>query len=281
MSYIRYKTRLTRVADRTRIRRSRRCRSRCDRAASTAPRRVQQHAHVPRTSRPHVTRRRAHFLALHPRSSAMKTSRPRCRHRRRRPDRLRLLFRIAAGEMLGRDQPVILQLLELPIDKAQAALKGVMMELEDCAFPLLAGMSGTGDPEGRVQGRRLSRCSSARGRAARAWSARTCCSRTRRSSSSRARRSTRSRRATSRCWSSAIPANTNAYIAMKSAPSLPKKNFTAMLRLDHNRALSQLAREDRQAGRRDREARRLGQPLADDVRRLPLRDRRRPIGQGR
>ena len=73
-----------------------------------------------------------------------------------------LLFRIAAGEMLGRDQPVILQLLELPIDKAQAALKGVMMELEDCAFPLLAGMAGTARPEGRVQGRRLSRCWSAR-----------------------------------------------------------------------------------------------------------------------
>ncbi len=58
-----------------------------------------------------------------------------------------LLFRIAAGEMLGRDQPVILQLLELPLDKAQAALNGVMMEVEDCAFPLLAGMSGTADPK--------------------------------------------------------------------------------------------------------------------------------------
>ena len=58
-----------------------------------------------------------------------------------------LLFRIASGEMLGKDQPVILQMLELPLDKAQAALKGVMMELEDCAFPLLAGMVGTDDPE--------------------------------------------------------------------------------------------------------------------------------------
>ena len=57
-----------------------------------------------------------------------------------------LLFRIASGEMLGKDQPVILQLLELPLEKAQAALKGVMMELEDCAFPLLAGMVGTDDP---------------------------------------------------------------------------------------------------------------------------------------
>src|SRR5690606_26911216 len=58
-----------------------------------------------------------------------------------------LLFRIASGEMLGKDQPVILQLLELPMEKAQAALKGVMMELEDCAFPLLAGMIGTDDAE--------------------------------------------------------------------------------------------------------------------------------------
>ena len=59
-----------------------------------------------------------------------------------------LLFRIASGEMLGKDQPVILQLLELPLDKAQAALKGVIMELEDCAFPLLAGTVGTADWEG-------------------------------------------------------------------------------------------------------------------------------------
>ena len=58
-----------------------------------------------------------------------------------------LLFRIASGEMLGKDQPVILQLLEMPHEKAQAALKGVMMELDDCAFPLLAGMVGTDDAE--------------------------------------------------------------------------------------------------------------------------------------
>ncbi|MET0731948.1 MAG: malate dehydrogenase, partial [Casimicrobiaceae bacterium] len=58
-----------------------------------------------------------------------------------------LLFRIANGEMLGKDQPVILQLLEVPMDKPQAALKGVMMELEDCAFPLLTGMTGASDPK--------------------------------------------------------------------------------------------------------------------------------------
>ena len=66
-----------------------------------------------------------------------------------------LLFRIASGEMLGKDQPVILQLLEIPDEKAQKALKGVMMELEDCAFPLLAGMEAHSDPNDRLQGRRL------------------------------------------------------------------------------------------------------------------------------
>jgi malate dehydrogenase len=57
-----------------------------------------------------------------------------------------LLFRIAAGEMLGKDQPVVLQMLEIPDEKAQKGLKGVMMELDDCAFPLLAGMTAHGDP---------------------------------------------------------------------------------------------------------------------------------------
>src|SRR5580765_7811151 len=56
-----------------------------------------------------------------------------------------LLFRIASGDMLGKDQPVILQMLEIPDEKAQKALKGVMMELDDCAFPLLQGMVGTAD----------------------------------------------------------------------------------------------------------------------------------------
>ena len=56
-----------------------------------------------------------------------------------------LLFRIASGEMLGKSQPVILQLLEIPDEKAQKALKGVMMELDDCAFPLLHGMIPSAD----------------------------------------------------------------------------------------------------------------------------------------
>jgi len=151
-----------------------------------------------------------------------------------------LLFRIASGEMLGKDQPVILQLLEVPVDKPQAALKGVMMELDDCAFPLLAGMVGTGDPKVAFRDAQIAMLVGARprgpgmerkdlllenakifteqGRALDAVAARDI-----------------------RVLVVGNPANTNAYIAMKSAPSLPKKNFTAMLRLDHNRAVSQVA----------------------------------------
>jgi malate dehydrogenase len=151
-----------------------------------------------------------------------------------------LLFRIANGDMLGKDQPVILQLLEIPDEKAQKALRGVMMELEDCAFPLLAGMTAHGDPAtafkdadyallvgARPRGPGMERKDllaanaqifTAQGKALNAAASRDV-----------------------RVLVVGNPANTNAYIAMKSAPDLPKKNFTAMLRLDHNRALSQIA----------------------------------------
>jgi len=151
-----------------------------------------------------------------------------------------LLFRIASGEMLGKDQPVILQLLEIPDDKAQKALKGVMMELDDCAFPLLAGMEAHGDAQtafkdtdyallvgARPRGPGMERADllaanaqifTAQGKALNAAASRNV-----------------------KVLVVGNPANTNAYIAMKSAPDLPAKNFTAMLRLDHNRALSQLA----------------------------------------
>ena len=151
-----------------------------------------------------------------------------------------LLFRIAAGEMLGKDQPVILQMLELPLEKAQAALRGVMMELEDCAFPLLAGMVGSDDPMvafkdadyallvgARPRGPGMERKDllqenakifTVQGKAINAVASRNI-----------------------KVLVVGNPANTNAYITMKSAPDLPAKNFTAMLRLDHNRSLSQLA----------------------------------------
>ena len=151
-----------------------------------------------------------------------------------------LLFRIASGAMLGPDQPVILQLLEIPDEKAQKNLSGVMMELDDCAFPLLAGMTAHQDPNtafkdadaallvgARPRGPGMERKDllsanaqifTAQGKALNAVASRSV-----------------------RVLVVGNPANTNAYIAMKSAPDLPQKNFTAMLRLDHNRAASQLA----------------------------------------
>jgi malate dehydrogenase len=151
-----------------------------------------------------------------------------------------LVFRIAAGEMLGRDQPIILQLLELPLDKAQAALKGVMMELEDCALPLLADLAGTADPKVAFKDADMAILVGARPRGpgmerkdlllenAKIFI-----------EQGRALDAVASRNI--KILGVGNPANTNAYIAMKSAPSLSKRNFTAMLRLDHNRALSQLA----------------------------------------
>jgi len=149
-----------------------------------------------------------------------------------------LLFRIASGEMLGKDQPVILQLLE--ITPALNALKGVVMELDDCAFPLLAGVVQSDDPEVAFKDADIALLVGARPR-----------------SKGMERKDlleangaifTVQGAALNKVASRDVkvlvvgnPANTNAYIAMKSAPDLPSKNFTAMLRLDHNRALSQLA----------------------------------------
>ena len=151
-----------------------------------------------------------------------------------------LLFRIASGEMLGKDQPVILQMLELPLDKAQAALKGVMMELEDCAFPLLAGMVGTDDPRVAFKDADIALLVGARPRGPGMERKDLLLE--------NAKIFTEQGKALDAVASRDVkvlvvgnPANTNAYIAMKSAPGLPAKNFTAMLRLDHNRALSQLA----------------------------------------
>jgi malate dehydrogenase len=104
-----------------------------------------------------------------------------------------LLFRIASGQMLGPDQPVHLRLLEIP-DAVKAA-EGTAMELDDCAFPLLAGIDITDDPE-QASTASTSRCSSARARARRAWSAPICWRPTAASSSRRVRRSTPARRTT-------------------------------------------------------------------------------------
>jgi malate dehydrogenase len=151
-----------------------------------------------------------------------------------------LLFRIAAGEMLGRDQPVILQLLELPIDKPQAALKCVMMELEDCAFPLLAGMTGTGDPKVAFRDADFALLVGAKPRGP-GMERKDLLLENAKIFIEQGRALDAVAKRDVRVLVVGNPANTNAYIAMRSAPSLPKKNFTAMLRLDHNRALSQLA----------------------------------------
>ena len=151
-----------------------------------------------------------------------------------------LLFRIANGDMLGKDQPVILQLLEIADEKAQKALKGVMMEIDDCAFPLLASMTAHSDPMTAFKDADYALLVGARPRGpgmerkdlleanAQIFTVQ-----------GKALDAVASRNV--KVLVVGNPANTNAYIAMKSAPSLPAKNFTAMLRLDHNRAASQIA----------------------------------------
>jgi len=151
-----------------------------------------------------------------------------------------LLFRIAAGEMLGKDQPVILQLLELPVDKAQAALRGVMMELEDCAFPLLAGMVGTADPMVAFKDADYALLVGAKPRGP-GMERKDLLMENAKIFIEQGKALDKVASRNVKVLVVGNPANTNAYIAMKSAPSLPKKNFTAMMRLDHNRALSQLA----------------------------------------
>ncbi|MCD9121578.1 malate dehydrogenase [Cupriavidus sp. UGS-1] len=149
-----------------------------------------------------------------------------------------LLFRIANGDMLGKDQPVILQLLDLP--QAQNAVKGVVMELEDCAFPLLAGVVITDDPKVAFKDADVALLVGARPRS-KGMERKDLLE-------ANAQIFTVQGKALDEVASRNVkvlvvgnPANTNAYIAMKSAPNLPKENFTAMLRLDHNRALSQIA----------------------------------------
>jgi malate dehydrogenase len=151
-----------------------------------------------------------------------------------------LLFRIASGEMLGKDQPVILQLLEIPDEKAQKALKGVMMELEDCAFPLLAGMQAHSEPGTAFKDTDYALLVGARPRGP-GMERKDLLSANAQIFTAQGKALDKSASRNVKVLVVGNPANTNAYIAMKSAPSLPRRNFTAMLRLDHNRALSQIA----------------------------------------
>lgn len=149
-----------------------------------------------------------------------------------------MLFRIASGEMLGKDQPVILQLLE--ITPALDALKGVVMELEDCAFPLLVDIVQTDDATvafkdvdyallvgARPRGPGMERKDLLEANAA-IFSAQ-----------GKALNDVASRDV--KVLVVGNPANTNALIAQRNAPDLDPRNFTAMTRLDHNRAIAQLA----------------------------------------
>jgi len=153
-----------------------------------------------------------------------------------------LLFRIASGEMLGKDQPVILQLLEIPDEKAQKALKGVMMELDDCAFPLLQSMIPASDPKvafkdidvallvgARPRGPGMERKDLLEANGAIFVP------------QGKALNEVASRDV--KVLVVGNPANTNCLIAMKNAPSLKPQQFTAMMRLDHNRALTQVAQK--------------------------------------
>jgi malate dehydrogenase len=149
-----------------------------------------------------------------------------------------LIFRIAAGDMLGADQPVILQLLE--ITPALPNLQGVVMELNDCAFPTLAGIVATDDPNvafkdadyallvgARPRGPGMERKDLLEANAA--------------IFSVQGKAINDNAKATIKVLVVGNPANTNALIAQQNAPKINPKQFTAMTRLDHNRALSQLA----------------------------------------
>ncbi|AUB78933.1 MULTISPECIES: malate dehydrogenase [Spiribacter] len=149
-----------------------------------------------------------------------------------------LLFRIASGDMLGPDQPVILQLLEVP--PAMDAVQGVIMELDDCAFPLVAGLQASDKPEeafkdadyimlvgAKPRGPGMERKDLLEANAAIF------------STQGQAMNAVASRNV--RVLAVGNPANTNALIARHNAPDLDPRCFTAMTRLDHNRALAQLA----------------------------------------
>ena len=151
-----------------------------------------------------------------------------------------LLFRIASGAMLGNDQPVILQLLD--ITPAMEALEGVRMELDDCAFPLLAGVVCTDDPNvgfkdtdyallvgARPRGPGMERQDLLEANAAIF------------SVQGKALNDHASRNA--KVLVVGNPANTNSLIAQRNAPDLDPRNFTAMTRLDHNRAMTQMAQK--------------------------------------
>jgi malate dehydrogenase len=149
-----------------------------------------------------------------------------------------LVFRIASGQLLGPDQPVDLRLLEIP--QAMGALDGVAMELVDCAFPLLAGLDLHDDPAGAFDGVEIALLVGSRPRTKGMERAELL--------SENGKIFTVQGKALNDHAADGVkvlvvgnPANTNCLIAMSNAPDIPRERFTAMLRLDHNRAIAQLA----------------------------------------
>ena len=153
-----------------------------------------------------------------------------------------LLFRIASGEMLGKDQPVILQLLEIPDEKAQKALKGVMMELDDCAFPLLHGMVPASDPMVAFKDIEVALLVGARPRGP-GMERKDLLEANGKIFGPQGKALDQVAKRNVKVLVVGNPANTNCLIAMKNAPSLDPKQFTGMMRLDHNRATSQIAQK--------------------------------------
>jgi len=149
-----------------------------------------------------------------------------------------LLFRIASGEMLGKDQPVVLQLLEIP--QALGALAGVVMELEDCAFPLLAGVVASDDPKVAFRDADYALLVGARPRS-KGMERKDLLEANAAIFTVQGKALDAVARRTVKVLVVGNPANTNALIAMSSAPGLDPRNFTGMMRLDHNRAVSQVA----------------------------------------
>ena len=149
-----------------------------------------------------------------------------------------ILFRIANGDLLGKDTPVILNLLDLP--QAQKALNGVIMELNDCAFPLLAGVTPSDDPNVAFKDADIAILIGSRPRGP-GMERRDLLAANAEIFKVQGKALNDVAKRDVKVLVVGNPANTNAYIAMNSAPDLPKENFTAMLRLDHNRAVSMLA----------------------------------------
>jgi malate dehydrogenase len=150
-----------------------------------------------------------------------------------------LVFRVASGQLLGPDQPVVLQLLEIP--PAMGALEGVAMEIDDCAFPLVDSMVLSDDPNVAFEGTGVALLVGSRPRS-KGMERKDLLEANGAIFTVQGRALNDHAADDLRVLVVGNPANTNSLIAMHSAPDVPNERFTAMTRLDHNRALSQVAR---------------------------------------